>query len=58
MRTTGAEIKKEDLARLSPLSHKHFNIGHYHFAVPEEVLGGELRPFRFPEEADGELQVA
>jgi Tn3 transposase DDE domain len=47
LRATGADVKKEDLARLSPLSHKHFNIlGRYHFAVPEEVLRGELRPLR------------
>ena len=40
LRATGADLKKEDLARLSPLSHKHFNmLGRYHFAVPEEVLG-------------------
>jgi TnpA family transposase len=26
LRATGAEVKKEDLARLSPLSHKHFNM--------------------------------
>jgi hypothetical protein len=58
LRTTGADLKKEDLARLSPLSHKHFNmLGRYHFAVPEAVLRGELRPLRIPEEAD-ELQVA
>jgi Tn3 transposase DDE domain len=47
LRATGAEVRKEDLARLSPLSHKHFNmLGRYHFAVPEEVLRGELRPLR------------
>jgi hypothetical protein len=55
LRATGAEVKKEDLA----LSHKHFNmLGRHHFAVPEEVLRGELRPLRMPEEADEELQVA
>ena len=44
LHATGADVKKEDLARLSPLSHKHFNmLGRYHFAVPEEVLRGELR---------------
>jgi TnpA family transposase len=33
LRTTGADVKKEDLARLSPLGHKHFNmLGRYHFA--------------------------
>jgi hypothetical protein len=33
------------LGALSPLGHKPFNmLGPYHFAVPEEVLRGELRP--------------
>jgi TnpA family transposase len=41
LHATGANVKQEDLARLSPLSHKHFNmLGRYHFAVPEEVLRG------------------
>ena len=26
LRATGTEVRKEDLARLSPLSHKHFNM--------------------------------
>ena len=48
-----------DLARLSPLSHKHFNmLGRYHFAVPEEVLRGELRPLRDLNDADEELLIA
>jgi hypothetical protein len=43
LRAAGTEVRKEDLARLSPLSHKHFNIlGRYHFAVPEEVLRGTI----------------
>ena len=55
----GADVKKEDLARLSPLSYKHFNmLGRYHFAVPEEVLRGELRPLRMPEEVAEELPIA
>jgi hypothetical protein len=59
LRETGANVQKEDLARLSPLSHKHFNmLGRYHFAVPEKVLRGELRPLHVPEAADEELQVA
>jgi len=52
-------VRKEDLARLSPLSHKHFNmLGRYHFAVPEEVLRGELRPLRYSNDADEELLSA
>ena len=59
LRATGAEVRKEDLARLSPLSHKHFNmLGRYHFAVPEEVLRGELRPLRDSNDADEELLIA
>ena len=47
LRATGAEVRKEDLARHSPLSHKHFiMLGRYHFAVPEKVVRGELRPLR------------
>jgi len=39
LQATGTDVKKEDLARLSPLGHKHFNVlGRYHFTVPEEVL--------------------
>ena len=59
LRATGAEVRKEDLARLSPLSHKHFNmLGRYHFAVPEEVLRGELRPLRDSYDAGEELLIA
>ena len=59
LHATGTDVKKEDLARLSPLGHKHFNVlGRYHFTVPEEVLRGNLRPLRMPEEADEELQIA
>ena len=59
LRATGADVKKEDLARLSPLNNKHFNmLGRYHFTVPEEVLRVGLRPLRLPEEADEELQIA
>jgi hypothetical protein len=59
LRATGAEVRKEDLARLSPLCHKHFNmLGRYHFAVPEEVLRGELRPLRDLNDADEGLLIA
>jgi hypothetical protein len=33
-------------------------LGRYHFAVPEEVLRGELRPLRYMNEADEELAIA
>jgi hypothetical protein len=58
LRVTGTEVRKEDLARLSPLSHKHFNmLGRYHFAVPEDVLRGELRPLRDLNDADIAIAV-
>ena len=46
-------MRDEDVARLSPLQHKHINmLGRYSFSVPEAVAKGELRPLRNP--ADGE----
>jgi TnpA family transposase len=45
----GFEPKPEDLARLSPLRSRHFNIlGRYHFTVTDSVLKGEMRPLRNP----------
>ena len=42
----------EDVARLSPLGHKHVNmLGHYAFSLPEAVARGELRPLRDPRTA-------
>ena len=39
--------------------HKHFNmLGRYHFAGPEEILRGELRPLRDLNDADEELLIA
>jgi hypothetical protein len=46
----GKEIKPEDVARLSPLGNKHFNVlGRSHFHVTDSILKGELRPLRRPE---------
>ena len=43
----GWEIKEEDKARLSPLSHSHINmLGRYQFNLPEELKDGALRPLR------------
>ena len=43
-------VKPEDVARLSPLTSKHFPmLGRYHFHASEAVLRGELRPLRDPE---------
>lgn len=59
LRATATEVRKVGLARLSPLSHKQFNmVGRYLFAVPEEVLRGELRPLRNPNDASEELLIA
>jgi len=50
--TEGKEIRPEDIARLSPLQHKHINfLGRYLFWLPETVLKGEYRPLRSPEES-------
>ena len=50
----GLEIgsKASDVARLSPLHHKHINVlGRYSFTLAEPVVKGELRPLNNP---DGE----
>jgi len=50
LRARGKEIKPEDVARLSPLGNKHFNVlGRSHFHVTDSILKGELRPLRRPE---------
>ena len=49
LKSQGFELKPEDLARLSPLRSRHFNIlGRYHFTVTDSVLKGEMRPLRNP----------
>ena len=45
LRAEGMELWQEDLARLSPLMHKHINVlGRYSFALAEPIADGELRP--------------
>lgn len=40
----GMKISPEDMARLSPLQHKHINVlGHYSFALDDPIAQGELR---------------
>ena len=47
LRNTGYKMRIEDVARLSPLGHKHINLmGRYNFSLPEE-LGG-MRALREP----------
>ncbi len=50
LRSLGTDAKPEDVARLSPLADKHFNVlGRYHFTVTDSILRGELRPLRVPD---------
>jgi TnpA family transposase len=60
LRSQGVAVKPEDLARLSPLASKYFNVlGRYHFAVTDEaVRRGELRPLRNPNVFEQELLTA
>ncbi|MGB3544171.1 Tn3 family transposase [Rubrivirga sp.] len=51
LRSEGAEVLSEDVARLSPLGTKHVNVlGQYHFELA--VARGELRPLRDPAAPD------
>jgi hypothetical protein len=46
LRSQSAEVKPEDVVRLSPLADKHFNVlGRYHFTVTDSILRGDLRPY-------------
>jgi len=59
LRSQGTEIEPEDVARLSPLADKHFNmLGRYHFTVTDSVLRGDLRPLRDPNAPEELLWVA
>ncbi len=50
LRTDGAMVNPEDVARLSPLGHDHINfLGRYSFALAETVERGELRPLTLPD---------
>jgi hypothetical protein len=49
LRQQKAEVKLEDLPRLSPLGHFHINmLGRYHFELPEIISQGGVRPLRDP----------
>ena len=42
-------VHPEDVARLSPLIHRHLNFqGRHAFVLPEAVAQGQLRPLRDP----------
>lgn len=52
LRAEGVEVDPHDLARLSPLLHKHINfLGRYAFFLPEPIAKGQLRPLRTPPSA-------
>ena len=45
----GHAIDPAELARVSPLAHRHINfLGRYAFTLPEAIVRGELRPLRDP----------
>ena len=45
MKQQGFEVKEEDVARLSPLKHKHINVlGQYSFNLDDPIAKGNLRP--------------
>jgi len=45
LQRSSVEILEKDVARLSPLRHKHINVlGHYSFTLADPILNGEHRP--------------
>ena len=45
LRDQGIKIQPADMARLSPLRHKHIHVlGRYAFTLPEPIANGALRP--------------
>ena len=45
----GLPVDPRDIARLSPLGHRHINfLGRYAFVLPEPIAKGQLRPLREP----------
>ena len=47
LKSTGMKVKNEDIARLSPLLHKHINmLGRYQFSLPLELQQGQMRKLR------------
>jgi hypothetical protein len=54
-RTEGLAEDAADVARLSPLGHRHINFqGRYSFALAESVAQGALRPLRHPSDSNDE----
>jgi hypothetical protein len=53
MREQGAEVRQEDVARLSPLGNTHlYLLGRYRFPEDKAILKGELRPLCQPDPMD------
>ena len=49
LRSQRAEVKPEDVGRLSPLADKHFNVlGRYHFTVTDSILRATSGLFAIP----------
>jgi len=49
LRAEGIDVDPQDVARLSPLMHKHINfLGRYAFSLPELIANGQLRQLRAP----------
>ena len=58
-RAEGIRVSSADVARLSPLVHKHINFqGCCSFALAESVGQGALRPLRDPGELDEEHDLS
>jgi hypothetical protein len=50
------QVKAEDVARLSPLKHKHIHmLGRYQFMLAEQLKRGALRRLRDPADPDEQL---
>jgi Tn3 transposase DDE domain len=53
LRAEGHDVRREDVARLSPLGFDHINmLGRYGFTLPDTVARGELGPLRDPRTTD------
>lgn len=52
----GMEVKAEDVARLSPLKHKHIHmLGRYQFTLADSLRRGALRALRDPNDPDEQM---
>jgi len=53
LRGTSAEVKPEDVTRLSPLGHEHINVlERCSFALADGIAQSESRPLRQPDDGD------